>query len=223
MNLLTLGLGVLIIILIYILYVYFTKKESILTKEGNLKSGLPNVTKIDSPNNTRYSYGVWLYVNTWDPNVDKTIFKRDNSVHLYLDKSAPLLKCSMKMSDDSEEEMIITDNYPLQKWTNLIVSVDNQFCDVYLDGKLVRSQRFFNPDGSIMPKLPGETDPIVFGTFDAYIKDFKRWTEPMDPQTAWNEYLTGSEHSGVLKSLASYGIDVSVFRNNELQSTFSLF
>ena len=37
MNLLTLGLGVLIILLIYILYVYFTKKESILTKEGNLK------------------------------------------------------------------------------------------------------------------------------------------------------------------------------------------
>ena len=69
MNLLLVGLGVLIILLIYILYVYFTSQESTLTKEGNLKTGLPYVTSIDSPTNTRYAYGIWIYVNTWDPNV----------------------------------------------------------------------------------------------------------------------------------------------------------
>lgn len=223
MNLLLVSLGVLIILLIYILYVYFTSQESTLTKEGNLKTGLPYVTSIDSPTNTRYSYGIWIYVNTWDPNVEKTIFKRDNSLHVYLDQTAPILKCSMTMSDETEEEIIVTDNFPLQKWSCVIVSVDNQFMDIYLDGKLVKSQRFFKPDSSVMPKTPNDSDPIIFGSFDAYIKDFKRWTEPMDPQTAWNEYLKGSEHDNILKSLASYGIDVSVFRNNEIQSTFSLF
>ena len=129
----------------------------------------------------------------------------------------------MKMSYETDEEIIVTDNFPLQKWTNVIVSVDNKFMDVYLDGKLVKSQRFFKPESSVMPNTPNDSDPIMFGNFDAYIKDFKRWTEPMDPQTAWNEYIKGSEHDNVLKSLSSYGIDVSVFRNNELQNTFSLF
>ena len=33
----------------------------------------------------------------------------------------------------------ITNNFPLQKWTCILVSVDNKIIDVYLDGKLVKS------------------------------------------------------------------------------------
>jgi len=227
MNYLIIGLGVLIILLIYILYQYFTKKDSVLTKEGSLKTAIPNITNIDKPTSSRYAYGIWIYVNTWDPTQEKTIFSRAENLQLYLDKSSPSLKCRVKMSNEEvgkmSEEIIITDNFPLQKWTHIIVSVDNQFVDTYLDGKLVKSQRFFNPEGNIMPLVPGKEGNISFGQFDAYVKDFKRWTQPMDPQTALNEFIKGSEFGAVEKVFANDGVDISILKNNELQKKFSLF
>jgi hypothetical protein len=59
---------------------------------------------------------------------------------------------------------MITDNFPLQKWVYIIISVDNQYVDAYLDGKLIQSHRFYIPQTSamgstaaappIIPKIP---------------------------------------------------------------------
>ena len=48
--------------------------------------------------------------------------------------------------------MIITDNFPLQKWVCIGLSVDSQFVDGYIDGKLIRSQRF-KTGTNTMPKF----------------------------------------------------------------------
>ena len=131
----------------------------------------------------------------------------------------------------STSTMVITNNFPLQKWVCVAISVDNQFADAYLDGKLIKSQRFYSENGA-MPAIPSDstTSPIYlgnseattnFGPFDAFISEFKRWTAPIDPQTVWDTYLAGNGTNSVSRAFSSYGIDVSVLKNNVEQTRFS--
>jgi hypothetical protein len=227
MNTTVIVLGVIIILLIYVLYYFLSNRSSNLSSSANLRQPQAPLTSIQKPTNSRYGYTLWLYVNTWDNNVEKTIFSRDNNMKLYLDKSGPILKLDMVMSDDSVETMIITDNFPLQKWTCIGVNIDNQFVDGYVDGKLIRSQRFFKTGTNTIPKVPpGEDTPILIGNmegkFDAYLASFQRWTAPLDPKTVWETYLDGNGSNRLLNMLTAYGVDISILKNEQEQSRFSI-
>jgi hypothetical protein len=108
-----------------------------------------------------------------------------------------------------------------------------------MDGKLVKSKRFYTITNSgqttigNMPKTPGDiTVPVFLGnsdlsvpftSFDAYAAMFKRWTGPVDPQTAWSNYMEGNGGNSLSKTLSSYGINVAILKDNVVQSKFALF
>lgn len=231
MDTIAIVLIVVILVLIYVLYAYFTDSATELIQTANLSIAIPPITKITSPKNTRYGHSVWLYVNTWDNNANKTILSRDNHFRLYLDKSSPILKLDVHMNDGSDETMVITNNFPLQKWVNILVSMDNQFADAYIDGKLVRSQRFYkqvdNLSGVSPIPSPDKEVALYLGnkeasTFDAYATLLKRWTEPVDPKTAWDNYMKGNGSSKMASALNDIGIDLSILQNKEEVKKFSL-
>ena len=145
----------------------------------------------------------------------KTIFNRTDNMQLYLDQNSPILKCDIVMTDDSSKTIEITDNFPLQKWVHVLVSVDNQYIDCYVDGKLVKSGRaYYETDEQITtPKQPPGVDKEMKlgGTtrFDAYITKFKHWDEATNPETAYSAYMEGNGQ-GVQNFMANYGLDVLV-------------
>ena len=232
----TIILSIIIIVLIYVLYAYVTSTVTTMQPTASLKTGVPPISMIEGATNTRYGYSLWLYVNTWDSNIEKTIFSRNENIKLYLDKTSPTLKLDLAMDTTVDnatkyETMIITNNFPLQKWVSIAVSVDNQFADVYLDGKLVKSQRFYinNTEGNngIHPKTPlaAGSSPVMLGNgdtpFDAFVTEFKRWTVPIDPESAWDNYLAGNGTNSISRAFSAYGIDVAVLKNNVEQTRFS--
>ena len=227
----TIVLIVVIIVLLYILYAYYSDSATQLVKTASLLTQIPPIKDISKPNNTRFGHSVWIYVNTWDNNVDKTILSRDTQFRLYLDKHSPTLKLDVYMNDDTNETMMITNNFPLQKWVNIIISMDNQFVDSYLDGKLVRSQRFFKENtttAGVVPAMPpGKEVALNLGNkdsnnFDAYASLLKRWTAPVDPKTAWDTYMKGNGSSRMASALSDIGIDVSILQNKEEIRKYSL-
>ena len=234
----TIILSIIIIVLVYVLYAYLTGTVTSLKPSANLNLQVPPITQIEGARNTRYGYSLWVYVNTWSNNTPKTIFSRSNNIKLYLDDTSPTLKVALDMNDETTETMVVTTNFPLQKWVSIAVSVDNQFVDVYLDGKLVKSQRFYKTTGvapitrGIFSKVPqdGTSSPInlgnlgntIYSPFDAFVAEFKRWTVPIDPDSAWDNYLAGNGTNGVSRAFSSYGIDVAVLKNNVELGTFSL-
>jgi hypothetical protein len=231
MDTIAIVLIVVILVLIYVLYAYFTDSATQLIQTANLSTDIKPVTAIASPKNSRYGHSVWLYVNTWDNNTNKVILSRDKNFKLYLDKTSPILKLDVVMNDNKEETMVITNNFPLQKWVNILVSMDNQFADAYIDGKLVRSQRFYkqidNLSG-VSPIQPPDKDyPLYLGNrgssnFDAYATLLKRWTEPVDPKTAWDNYMKGNGSSQMASALNDMGISITILENKEEVKKFSL-
>jgi hypothetical protein len=228
-------LGIVIILLIYVLYKYFSKSSSSLGALIDLSttsSTVPLITKDKVVNSTsaRFSYGIWVYINTWDTTQTKNIFYRQNStttskydIRLYLDKTSPTLSCdfytqqtnSSGTSAPATETVAITTNFPIQKWVYIIVSVDGKLVDTYVDGKLITSQE--------LTALPYVSDTDIYvGTFKAYAAQFQRWTSPMDPQTAWKNYMSGNGGSALTKMFSSYGIDITFKKDDVEQNKFKL-
>jgi hypothetical protein len=227
-------LGIVIIILIYILYKYFTTSTSTLGAIVDLSktSSATAFTKkgdVTNSTSTRYSYSVWVYVDTWDSNEKKDIFYRNrvgvsgstpehSDIRLYLDQGSPTLKCEFytNISQTQPTETItVTNNFAVQKWVCVVISVDNKIIDCYIDGKLVTSQQLQNQ--------PIVTDSDIFvGTFKAHLAKFQRTTSPIDPQTAWSNYMSGNGGNSLKKMFSSYGVDVSFKKDNVEQQKFSI-
>ena len=171
MNITVIALGILLLVLIYVLYLYLSPNYTSLISSSSLLSNSPPLNVIDSPTSPRYAYGLWLYVNSWNNTSSyKYIFTRNNNIRLYLDKTQLNLYLDVYMNTGTgtgnwlssiTTPILITNNYPIQKWCYIVVSVDSAFIDCYLDGKLILSQKTFfpNPDGNspttnIYPAMP---------------------------------------------------------------------
>ena len=245
MNAIAIILAIIVILLFYILYRFFMLKSTELSSTANLLDSNPSIPIVNKPTSTRYSYGIWIYVNSWNSSIPKTIFERTNNIKLYFADTAPVLKCNITMDDGQTlaagasaptTTLEITDNFPIQKWVHIVISVDNQYLDAYLDGKLIKSGRLYSeavtadtttgttasPEST--PKTPADEPMIIGGgtTYDAYIAKFNHWSLPLDPQTVWSIYKEGNGQGGMNDYISSYGIDLSILKDNVEQSKYSI-
>jgi hypothetical protein len=216
-------LGVVIIFLLYLLISFYRSSETVLTETANLSQTIPQIEITNSSGSSSYAYGIWIFVSNWDSNKPKTIFKRANNLTVSLDNTSPKLRATFTMTDDSEKDVIITDNMPLQKWVYITISVDGQYVDGYIDGKLVKSSRVISDE--LIPKVPTSAAKMQLGGdgFDASIARFKHWAHAVDPQTVWNSYLQGNGQGSWTSTISDYGVDLSILRNNVETTRFSLF
>jgi hypothetical protein len=131
MNWLIILLIVFIVIILF--YSYFKNWLLGITTVSSQSSLLNPVPPIlaktfSDPGSTRYSYGIWYYLNTWTTGLDKVIFSRTNDILLYFDDDTASLLCSLPPktndpvanvilpSNNNNTPITVTNNFPLQKW-----------------------------------------------------------------------------------------------------------
>jgi len=211
-------LGIIILLLVYILYSYFSSTATTISTFADLTKTNPEILAIANPTNMVYAYSTWVYVNSWS-NAPHVLFSRANNFALYLDNTSPILKLDIKMSPTNAQTISITNNFPIQRWTYVTISVDTQFVDCYLDGKLIVSNQL-----TAVPSTPPDAtagNGLKLGTFDARLAKLMRYTNALDPQTVWNNYLQGNGQSST-NLLNGYGLNLTVLQNNVAQGTYSL-
>ena len=242
MNMSAIVLGVVLVVVGYVLYLYWKSRNAPLTNGTTLNIVNPDITVAASlkPESSRYTYSVWVNANTWDNTTAKPIFSRMASaspnfatdvpqISLYLDKLTPTLFVTIAPSTVQPppvSPIAITDAFPLQKWTHVMVSVDNNYVDMYLDGKLVKSVKL-----SYIPVAPARTTtPIRVGKgangvsvpSDIFLAKFQLWSTPFSPQEAWNEYMKGNS-SSMFGGLLAYSATFSLSKDNTVTNTVTLF
>jgi hypothetical protein len=152
-----------------------------------------------------------------DPN-GMLIPTNNPDVALYLDSTTPTLYLyiASSISGNPGTTIIITNNFPIQAWAYVIVSVNGDLVDIYLNGKLITSQQ--------LPFIPVvSANGITMGDGnnpDIYLAMFNRYPYVMDPQTAWNNYLQANGMSNVLPN---YNVVLSILQNNQQTSSYQLF
>ncbi len=223
MDTIVIVLIIVIVLLVFFLYRASSSKSSSSTlyNLNNTNTAISN-SDISSPASAKFSYEGWIYVNTWSNTATKTVYyagtsttatSSSNLIRLYLDTTTPTLYCKFNSTNSNMENpaISITANFPIQKWVYVIVSVDSQIVDCYIDGKLVKSQKL-----QYLPDTSG-TYNINFGSFDAYLTGFKRNKDVINPQTAWSNYMSGNGYS----SGSNYGMNIAFTKDNVTLSEVS--
>jgi hypothetical protein len=222
MQLLTLVLIVIIIFMIYLGVARYFAPNATLNKKSYLATGVPNVPLKDMPSlgASKYSLELWVYVNQVDAaityqntnnvgpaNPAGNIFVIPNTLSLdvYKDGSAGLMAGNNRIS--------ITDKFPLQRWEHIIINVDNNLVEIYLDGKLLRSVKSKSP----IP-TPTVDSVLSFGKGDMYIAKFNRNLFTIDQTTAFNNYIGGN--NGL--RLTNYTISFDFLKNSKTAYNYQL-
>jgi hypothetical protein len=218
MNIVAIILGVIVILFMYVLYNNYIRTNNLIGTTNLLKeTPIIDVNNLQSNASVRYAFGIWVYVNSWNNTNQKNILSRGGDFDLFLDKTSPTLILQLKLQDTKTPTILLTltNNFPIQKWTYVILSVDNQIVDFYMDGKLVLSKQL-----SSMPVVSKNAITLGSGNPDITVTALNRYTEPMDPATAWAKYLSGN---GISNTGSAYNVNVSVLKDSVVQSTYSLY
>lgn len=100
----------------------------------------------------------------------------------------------------------------LQRWVNLVVTVNGRTVDVYLDGKLARScvlPSFFKVDAA------GYSAYLLsYGGFGGQIGATSMYDTALNPDTVYKNYIAGPEPinsiGDLFRSIFKFGVNVSV-------------
>jgi hypothetical protein len=231
MNYTILLLGVVVVILIYILRSKVFKSSSTISDKIALMSASTTLAKdIDNPTSYRYAYGMWIYMNSWSRNApmvnsfpkNNNIFNRSDEIQLYLDQNTPTLYFYVKTNGNpTNVPIVVTENFPIQKWVYFVANVDGQYIDLYLNGKLVKSIKI--PQSTTMAQPSSNSDIITGGALDGFAAKFKRWSHTLTPKDVWSNYMNGNGGNSVSKMFSSYGIDIALVKDNVEQKSIRLF
>lgn len=227
-------LGIIIVILIYILFTFFYATPRLISK-ADMNSQIPAIKKnsLENAASQSYTYNLWISLNALPGtltscnyifNMGPMASSPSPSFILYFDTpNKPRLSIAFgegtidannkyNPATATQNNQLITDNFPLQTWVFLSISVESgNIVDCYINGKLVKSfytTTVVQPDGD-----------INFGILNANIAQFSRLPNASDPQTIWNEYLKGN---GIANS-KSYGMNMALTQNNIARNTWVIF
>ena len=235
MNPVIIILGVIVLLLLYYLYTKYIVSPSEINKYSQLSNGSVNIAYANLTNGgaANYYYGAWVYVNTWNSQSSKTIISRSSGAMgssstspdfwLWLDSNTPTLKAFIQNSKTAVAPngsdgwtVNITNNFPIQSWVYVVVSVQGTVMDVYLNGKLVSSTQ--------LPGVPlVSKNGIYLGDVnnpDIYLSKVSRIPNAIDPQTAWQNYLGGN---GVSSTGGSYNVQLQLLQNNSIQKNWKIY
>jgi hypothetical protein len=237
-------LVVLSIVVIIFIVLRFTASNSTVLSECN--SGKKS-TKISpkklhgNSNSNNYAYSIWFYVADWSYRLGdtKTLFSRGTSSTkssqvnplVVFDSYQNNITISVTTYNDplpggggavmpstSNNECKIQ-NFPIQKWVNLIVSLNSRTMDIYLDGKLVRTC-ILPGTAKISPSSSVYVTPD--GGFDGWTSNFQYFSNPLNPHEAYAIYKEGAKCGGMGSFFDKYKLQITYLVNNVAQNSITI-
>jgi len=158
----------------------------------------------------------------------------NSQVLMALDENMPTLKIHVA----GDEEFSIND-FPLQTWVNITLSVYNNLLDLYINGKLVSSKivenlliEFPESDSAVVSlgnpfyvfdRQDNETNytSLTMG-FSGYTSKFKFFNNSLTPNEAYDIYKSGPGGSSLANMIGNRGLDINFKDGEEVTSTISI-
>lgn len=228
MNYTTIFLGTALVVLImYMLFQsYFDGKQSLVSQTKLDK--MSDVTSVSKPYASIFSYGIWVHIGQWSNGSDQTLFKRDTELEVYFTSNAGLKIKTSKTNPadvDDIDDIVVTNNFPIQKWVHIGIVVDNQIMDVYLDGKMVKSVKLkanISPSDNNSITYGKDSDGSAIAS-NTHIAEHKRITYALDPKGMWDLYMEGNGMGGLTQAASEMNVNLSILKDGVESSKISLW
>lgn len=236
-----------VILIIYAVWTLFLKKTGTLSscRSGTEALVIPTDSLAGNSQSNNYSYSVWFYVSDWSYGLEreKVLIRRgsasgqvnpkiafskfENNIEIHVD-TYPTGPSSLDSGGENAisqhgptpngTHTCMINNFPLQRWVNLIVSLNNRTMDVYLNGKLVRTCILPAP-ANIDPNAPVVLTPD--GGFMGWTSNTQYFAQGLNPQEAYNIYVVGPQcASGNL--FDKYKLRIQYLVNNQEEASVTI-
>jgi hypothetical protein len=235
MNYLAIGLGFVIVVLIYFLYIYFTNNTLTagLTKLDTQVTTWP-ATKLTKPGSTDYSYQGWFYINNAPSNGYYMFYRKgtsNNGVGIGLALNGQTLAVYTNTSNANPSVAITSDTllmtattqFPIQKWVYVVLNVTAmKVIEVYLNGKLVQTVQV---TPSALNNPSAQSDLVVGNQnlTNGYVTKFIRLPSTLPANTVWTNYLSGNGLNSMLAYILPYDINMAITKDNIVQQQYKIF
>tara|TARA_B100002051_G_scaffold238215_1_gene240626 strand:- start:2031 stop:2759 length:729 start_codon:yes stop_codon:yes gene_type:complete len=186
-----------------------------------------------------FTYSTWFYVEDWNKRYgeNKMLLARASSPNWGPNGASPLIYMDAKTNNLAIEVQCFptpadanagrqstpgkcgVENFPLQRWVNLIISVYGRTLDVYIDGKLFRT--------CVLPNV-AKVNPLadIFitpgGGFFGYTGNFQYWSQAVNPQQAYNIYKTGYGGNWLSNLFNKYRLRIQFLEGSKVHGSFEI-
>jgi hypothetical protein len=232
MNYTLIVLGVILCVIIYMMFKFISEQgktvTSIVTLDGTTTNPDVLFSSLSSPTSSRYYLSFWINVVNAPSGINgtdlfKIVNKNNNAIVTVSLTASSELKYSMtEQSPGTTNSHTIMTNFPLQKWVYVILSVDGKTVDLYIDGKMIRSENLGN-----LPEATTIDCKFVFNNPNSsavvHMAKFERNPTAVDPSTAWSKYIAGNGGNYFSNLFSSYGATFTLTKDNLDVNKFSLF
>lgn len=183
---------------------------------------------------SRYSISTWIYINDWNTNFgnEKQIVSYDRGateigkefkIKLDTNLNNLIVNVPYKTTSSSYSTNDITiQNISIQKWVNIIVCVDTNNADVYINGKLVQS----SPISGGVASMPTTQKDIHIGDdshgFNGSISGVRFYNKYLTPQECWSIYTDGFSNSLLGGFMNRYNASIVFYKDQRKSSEVNL-
>jgi hypothetical protein len=222
-------IGVIVVLLLVVIIRWITSSKHKLSGLTDAKKVTKiEASNIESSNSTNFAYSLWFYVNDWsyrygEPKI--VLGRLDNnlepspSIVLGAIQNNIQVQTAVYPSAESSKATVhkcSVANIPIQRWVNLTVSLYGRTLDIYINGKLVRT--------CVLPGVAKVSNnaPIYItplGGFDGYTANVNYYTDPLNPQEAYNIYRRGYGGTGLN---FPYSLKVEFLKDGEEQGSIEI-
>lgn len=228
-------IAIVILVIVYTLYHWYfsgASSSTIITgpmaAENSTMKNLGN--RVGNIGSAHYSYSMWIYIKDWSYRFGepKILFSRKDGngrvgPQLVLGGDQNTITAMVSDTNNNITQCQVT-QVPIQTWVNVIVVLNQQALDIYIDGKLTRSCVLGGVPGldrdAGLWVCPGVGQSGQRG-FDGFISSFRAFPYPLNPRQAYEIYREG--HEGVSVSLFNkYRLKLGFFKGNREMGSFEI-
>ena len=213
-----------------------------LTETGGFKNLSADVTLPDMYNGNEFSYSFWVYVNSNTGNSissDKHVISRmtntddistanpiffidaeSNKLYAYVSYSSSNVNFLVNNLPDMKPDALVIDYLPIHRLVNIILVVDNNYIQLFMDGEL-RQVKDFSSNGITENKVPRPTQGNIVAcgsenlvSFDGFISKVQCFNYALTLDHAKIVYKTGPLPKSLLAALGvpNYGVRSPFYR-----------
>ena len=228
-------IGVVVVILIYLLYIWIfgdSSRQHLVSMHDARKSLVITGDNVPHGSSSDYTYSFWVYISNWNYRVgerkiilgrgkDGTVPSPEISLGAMLNNiEVTLGTYAQGQSGDAVNHTCTLENVPMQAWANVLVTLNNRSLDIYLDGKLVRT--------CVLPGVPKMTSgsPLVVspgGGFEGYVSNVVYFSRAVNPREAYAIYREGPGGGSWFSNLLNkYRLRLEFLKDGRVVNEFDL-
>ena len=155
--------------------------QTIVSQDPGIKSSKTIIRSINEKPGIEFTWSTWLFLNGFDnSNKYHHVFNKgnisfdtqgivtpNNAPGIYLSPGYQGLRVVLNTFERPDAEIIDINDLPMNKWFNVMVRVQDKFCDVYINGRLTK-RRIMN---AVVKQNYDNVNVAMNGGFNGYISN----------------------------------------------------